>query len=178
MTAPILLVDDDESYRNRLKRALSERDFSVVDAANVTAAMAIAREQKLGGVVTDLRMPGISGLEFVRDLTAIVPGLPIVVLTGFGSIASALEAVRLGALDYLTKPADPDQLIAVLRTGRPLEINPRVTSPEVPSLDRVEWEHIQRVLTECQDNISHAAKLLGLDRRTLQRKLAKYPPGR
>jgi two-component system, response regulator RegA len=178
MNFALLLVDDDDSFRERLARALGARGARVVGAADATSALAALAAQEFGGIVTDLRMPDVDGLEFVRRLLALRPALPVVVLTGFGSISSALEAVRLGARDYLTKPADPDQLLAALRGERPWRENPKQVPPEVPSLDRVEWEHVQRVLADCGGNISQAARLLGLDRRTLQRKLAKYPPNR
>lgn len=133
----------------------------------------------LAGAIVDLRLPDGDGLTLVRELSAAQPGLPIVVLTGFGSIANALEAVRLGARDYLTKPADADQiLLAALRGERIVRDNPKEVPAETPSLDRVEWEHIQRVLADCGGNISQTARLLGLDRRTLQRKLGKFPPQR
>jgi two-component system response regulator RegA len=99
-----------------------------------------------------------------------------VVLTSFGSIATAMEAVRWGARDYLTKPADAEQILAALRGERLIQSNSKEVPPETPSLDRVEWEHIQRVLTDCDGNVSQAARWLGIDRRTLQRKLGKYPP--
>jgi two-component system response regulator RegA len=102
----------------------------------------------------------------------------LIVLTGFGSIATALEAVRLGATHYVTKPADADQVLAALRRNGLKDKNAKTVPTETPSLDRVEWEHIQRVLAETGGNISHAARLLGLDRRSLQRKLAKFPPSR
>ena len=178
MNPALLLVDDDDLFRERLARALVARGARVVGAADAASASAALAAEEFGGVVTDLRMPGVEGLGFVRELLALRPSLPVVVLTGFGSIASALEAVRLGARDYLTKPADPDQLLAALRGERPPRGNPKEVPPEVPSLDRVEWEHIERVLADCGGNISQTARLLGLDRRTLQRKLAKYPPCR
>jgi two-component system response regulator RegA len=126
--------------------------------------------------VVDLRLPGRSGLDVVRTLKALRPGVAIVVLTGYGSIATAIESLRLGAVHYLSKPLDVDQIVAAFGTG-PItnEIAP-VT--EVPSLARVEWEHIQRVLTDCGGNISRAARLLGLHRRSLQRKLGKFPTPR
>lgn len=178
MSLPILFVDDDDAFRNRMIRAISNRGLSVLGVPDGASALSAVRNGQFSGVIADLRMPGIPGLDLVRELLALKSDLPIVLLTGFGSIASAIEAVRLGARDYLTKPVDPDQLIAALRSEPANGEKRRSTPGEVPSLDRVEWEHIQRVLAECQDNISHAARLLGLDRRTLQRKLAKYPPRR
>lgn len=175
---PFLLVDDDETFRSRLARALAARGAATVIAPDPAAAVAAVREQLFAGVVTDLRMPGTGGLGLVRELLMLRPELPVVILTGFGSIATALEAVRLGARDYLTKPADPDLILAALRGERAPRPNPKDVPPEVPSLGRVEWEHIERVLAESGGNISQAARMLGLNRRTLQRKLGKYPPPR
>ena len=120
-------------------------------------------------------MPGRSGLEVVRDLVALDPHLEVVMLTGYGSIPTAVDAVKLGAVEYLQKPADADMILAAFDRG-PLEEASHDYEP--PSLARSEWEHIQRVLTDCGNNISKAARKLGLHRRTLQRKLGKYPPRR
>lgn len=176
--APLLLVDDDDAFRERLARALTARGIPVIVAPGLTQARAAWSGNRFSGAVFDLRLADGDGLTGVRELNAAQPGLPIVVLTGFGSIANALEAVRLGARDYLTKPADADQILASLRGERLVRENPKEVSGETPSLDRVEWEHIQRVLAECGGNISQTARVLGLDRRTLQRKLSKFPPTR
>jgi two-component system, response regulator RegA len=123
-------------------------------------------------------MPGGSGLDVIRELKAIDATTNIVVLTGYGSIATALEAVRLGAAHYLTKPADVDEILAAFeRTGTPAGDAVKVDRG-VASLARAEWEHIHRVLTDCGGNVSEAARLLGVHRRTLQRKLSKYPTAR
>ena len=119
-----------------------------------------------------------SGLDVVREVHELQPAARLIVLTGYGSIATALEAVRLGAADYVTKPADADQILAALRGRRAPHFDPGELSKTIPSLDRVEWEYIQRVLAETGGNISRSARLLGLDRRSLQRKLSKYPPQR
>lgn len=174
----LLIVEDDTAFSGRLKRALEARGWQVVTASTKAAAQSICHTHSPGAAIVDLRLPDGDGLQLVRDLHVDYPGLPIVVLTGFGSIATALEAVRLGARDYLTKPADADQILAALRGERVLQENTKLVPPETPSLDRVEWEHIQRVLAESDGNVSHAARLLGIDRRTLQRKLGKYPPSR
>ena len=122
--------------------------------------------------VVDLRMPGGSGLDLVSDLLEMEPEMEIVVLTGYGSIATALEATRRGAVDYLMKPADADQILGAFeKSGE----KPAVKGT-VPSLARVEWEHIQRILTDCGGNISQTARVLKIHRRSLQRKLSKYPP--
>jgi two-component system response regulator RegA len=120
-------------------------------------------------------MPGGDGLEVVRQLREIDPTTRVVVLTGYGSIATALEAVRLGATHYLTKPADVDELLAAFARGDAEEAPAARPQVVAATLARVEWEHIQRVLTDCGGNVSQAARQLGLHRRSLQRKLAKYP---
>jgi len=171
----ILVVDDDAIFRRRLARALSARGLAVRDSADAAAALAAARHESTELALVDLRLPDGSGLDLVRELAALDPTTRIVVLTGFGSIATALEALRRGAVDYLTKPADVDEILAAFdrheRASEPL----CEETHSVPSLARVEWEHIQRVLIECDGNVSRAARLLGLHRRSLQRKLAKAP---
>jgi two-component system, response regulator RegA len=172
----VLVVDDEEAFRGRLTRALAERGFDAVSAADAEDALRLAEQETPECAVVDLRMPGISGLELVRRLHALDPTTRIVMLTGFGSIATALEAVRSGAVHYLTKPADIDELVAAFdHDGRPAT---EARIDHVPTLDRVEWEHIDRVLQHCAGNITQAAELLGLHRRSLQRKLAKRPPPR
>ena len=174
----VLLVEDDVQFRDRLASALRRRHLTVLVAGNPAEAAVVARQAPFDGAVIDLRMPGGSGLDVVRELHALQPAARLVVLTGYGSIATAVEAVRCGAADYVMKPADADQILAALRGERSPERNPKEVPPETPTLDRVEWEHIQRVLADCDGNISQAARRLGLDRRSLQRKLAKYPPHR
>ena len=176
MSPPILLVDDDEPFRSRLARALIQRGVDCLTASDLDGAVATAMHVHLQGVILDLRMPGQSGLELIPTLLSRQPNLPIVVLTGYGSIPTALEAVRRGARDMLLKPADPDAILAALRGVRPQREPDQL--PEVPTLDRVEWEHIHRILAETGGNISRTAQLLGIDRRSLQRKLGKYPPSR
>ena len=167
----ILLIDDDSVFREALGRSLRRRGHEVTGAES-PEAVARCRHFQPEAILLDLKMPGESGLVLLPQLAETVPGARIVMLTGYGSIASALEAVRTGAHDYLTKPADADQIEAAL-SGRT-----RNAGIAVPSLDRVEWEHLQRTLADCENNISRAARLLGIDRRSLQRKLAKYPPPR
>jgi two-component system response regulator RegA len=178
----ILLVDDDERFRSRMARAFEDRGYEVQTADGYDGATAIASDESTEYAVVDLRMPGESGLEVVRELHRIDPSTKIVVLTGYGSIATALEAVRLGATHYLTKPADVDEVIASFERGAaPAEAHLRTgetETPQTPSLARVEWEHIQRVLTDCDGNITKAAERLGIHRRSLQRKLAKFPAPR
>jgi two-component system response regulator RegA len=129
-------------------------------------------------VLLDLRMPGESGLEAIPRLRGLLPRARIVVLTGFGSIATAVEAVRRGATDYLTKPVDTDHIIEAFSRDPSAPRPAQVGSAAPPSLDRVEWEHIQRVLAECGGNVSRAARALGMHRRSLQRKLGRHAPRR
>jgi two-component system response regulator RegA len=172
----ILLVDDDERFRSRMARAFEERGYEAQQADGYDAAIAIAESESTEYAVVDLRMPGKGGLEVVRELHRIDPATKIVVLTGYGSIATALEAVRLGATHYLTKPADVDEVIASFgRSDVEAAAEPPAAQSETPSLARVEWEHIQRVLTDCGGNITKAAEKLGIHRRSLQRKLSKFP---
>lgn len=171
-----LVVDDDEIFRTRLMRALASRGFEPIGAGSAEEGLLLARRHRPPRAVVDLKMSGKSGLELVTDLAAIDPDIDIVVLTGYGSIATAVEAVRRGAIDYLTKPADTDQILARFDGGEPSAATQQVVQEATPSLARVEWEHIQRILEDCDGNISQAARKLGIHRRSLQRKLAKYPP--
>ncbi|MGE0706937.1 MAG: response regulator transcription factor [Planctomycetota bacterium] len=174
---PILVVDDDEAFRNRLVRAFCDRGHQAVAAGDAAAALEAARAHRPGRAVIDLRMPDKSGLEVLKELVEALPELECLVLTGYGSIATATEAIRLGAVDYLTKPADADQILAAFERQR--EDVPAPPPPtEAPSLERVEWEHIQRVLADTGGNVSQAARVLGIHRRSLQRKLARRPPHR
>jgi two-component system response regulator RegA len=169
-----LVVDDDDIFRNRLCRAFTARGWEAAGAADGPSALELSAQLSPDLVVVDLRLPGMGGLEIVQALRSLDETTCIIMLTGYGSIATALSATKLGANHYLSKPADADQILAAW-----LKINEGSSDPpehSVPSLARVEWEHIQRVLTDCGGNVSHAAKLLGLHRRSLQRKLAKYPP--
>lgn len=169
----VLVVDDDAPLRDRLARAFADRGLEVLEAADHDEAIEVARTRSIDRAVVDLRMPGIGGLGVVEGLRALRPEMLIVVVTGYGSIATAVEAMRLGAHDYLTKPANADQILAAF------DADPNAESPEptyeVPSLAKLEREHIERVLQECNGNISKAARTLGMHRRTLQYKLAKFP---
>ncbi|HTY79967.1 MAG TPA: response regulator [Candidatus Bathyarchaeia archaeon] len=175
MTA-ILVVDDDEVFRSRVLRALGARGFTALGAADHAAALEVARSGAADRALVDLRLPGRSGLEVVRDLRRLRPQMSIVVLTGYSSIPTAIESLRLGAMNYLSKPVDVDQMLAAFDHA-PANAQASPT-PDVPSLARMEWEYIQRVLAECGGNVSQAARVLGLHRRSLQRKLTKYPPAR
>jgi two-component system response regulator RegA len=168
----LLIVDDDAPFRERLVRAMRDRGFDASGAADGGAALALASADSPELALVDLRLPDVSGLEVVRALRAIDPSTIIVVLTGYGSIATAVESVKLGAASYLTKPADANQIVAAF-DGVPLS-----EDAEVPSLARVEWEHIQRVLADAGGNVSQAARQLGIHRRSLQRKLSKNPVSR
>lgn len=174
----MLVVDDDDVFRTRLAQALRDRGYDVREAPTCDAAIAHARAESPELVLVDLRLPDGSGLEVVRALVALDPLTRIVVLTSYGSIATALDAVKLGAVHYLTKPADVDDILAAFNRAE----GPPVTLARVPddplSLARVEWEHLSRVLADCGGNISEAARRLGMHRRSLQRKLSKYPPRR
>lgn len=173
----ILLADDSQLFRERLARAFRERGFHVQTAGNYDEAMTVAREQPPRLAVVDLRMPGKSGLELVRDLIALSADTRVLVLSGFGSIATAVDAVKLGAVNFLPKPADADDILAAFErsdVSLPEEVSPDVA--DVPSLARAEWEHIHRILADCEGNISEAARRLGIHRRSLQRKLRKRAP--
>ncbi len=172
-----IVVDDNDAFRSRLCRALADRGWSVEGAANGAAALVWAKQLSPDLAIVDLRLPGMGGLEIVRELRQMDDSTTIIVLTGYGSIPTALTATRLGADHYMSKPADAEEILAAyakLEAGS----EPGMTTDEtnVPSLARVEWEHIQRVLEGVEGNISQAARLLGLHRRSLQRKLLKEPP--
>ena len=169
----ILVVEDDDAFRAILVQALAARGYEVRGVADAGAALNAARQESPEMAVVDLRLGTESGLDVVRELKAIDSSTAIVVLTGYGSIATALESIRLGALHYLTKPTDPDRILAAFERGH--AARPRDLPIDTPSLARVEWEHLQRVLTDCGGNISEAARELGMHRKSLQRKLAKRP---
>ncbi|MFO0688310.1 MAG: response regulator [Myxococcota bacterium] len=173
----ILVVDDDDAWRTRLVRALRDRGFEVEGAASVAEAKTTLRRFRPARAVLDLRLGDGSGIDLMKALLAIDPTLACLVLTGYGSIATAVEAVRQGAIDYLTKPVDADEILLAF-DARARGSAPATPSVQVPSLHRVEWEHIQRVLADCGGNVSEAARQLGMHRRTLQRKLATRPPGK
>lgn len=175
----MLLVDDDEIFRERLARALRERGFEVRTAESVDQAVQLAEGDSPEYAVVDLRMPGKGGMELLRELKRVDAGTRTVVLTGYGSIATAVEAVRLGAVNFIPKPADADDVVAAFEKyerGDPAD-GPILTSTyRAPTLARMEWEHIQRVLSDCGGNISESARRLGIHRRSLQRKLQRHAP--
>ena len=172
----IMLVDDEEHFRERLARAFTNRGYTVFQAADVDEALAEIRAHSPDWALVDLKMPGKSGLDLIREAKRILPQLKIVVLTGYGSIATATDAVKLGAHYYLPKPADVDEILHAFGKDSDVQDTPEPADFAAPSLARAEWEHIQRVLNDCDNNITAAAHKLGIHRRTLQRKLYKYAP--
>lgn len=169
----LLLVDDDETYCSVLGDALAKRGYEVHVACNLATALELAREHEPEFAVVDLRIDTESGLVLVKQLAALDENTRIVMLTGFASVATAVEAIKLGAVHYLTKPATADEVVAALQRT---EGDASVTPAEQPlSIKRLEWEHLQKVLAEHSGNISAAARALKMHRRTLQRKLAKHP---
>ncbi|MDI3489900.1 MAG: two-component system, response regulator RegA [Thauera sp.] len=174
--APTLLVVDDDSAFNRvLVRALAQRGFDTYGATDSEGALELAQDHSPEFIVLDLNIGGESGLKLIRPLLEASPGARILVLTGYASIATAVDAVKLGAIQYLAKPAEVDAIIKALR-AEDVVIDDR--APDAPlSVDRLEWEHIQRVLAEHEGNISATARALQMHRRTLQRKLARPPSG-
>jgi two-component system, response regulator RegA len=169
-------VDDDERFARRLARAFEDRGFRVRTAHSHAEALALTAQVPAAWAVVDLRLPDQTGLELIRDLVAACPGVRVVMLTGYGSIATAVDAGRLGAVNYLAKPADADAVLAAFSRGEPAAASPQDVEYRPLSLARAEWEHINRVLTDCDGNVSEAARRLGLHRRTLQRKLQTFPP--
>lgn len=171
--ASLLLVDDDATFRQVLGSALEKRGFAVSSAEDVETASALAVANPPEYAVIDLKMPGPSGLVLVQRLKELDAETRIVMLTGYASIATAVEAIKLGATHYLAKPADADDIVAALMRS---EGDPHLPVSGNPlSVDRLEWEHIQKVLNEHDGNISATARALKMHRRTLQRKLAKRP---
>ena len=171
---PLLLIDDDEVFTRVLARAMSQRGFVVNVAHDAATALAAARTSAPRYAVVDLKLGADSGLALIPRLLEVAPDMRILLLTGYASIASAVEAIKRGAHDYLAKPVDADAVVRAL-TEEDSEEDAALAPDAPPPLKRLEWEHIQRMLTECEGNISEAARRLGLHRRTLQRKLAKKP---
>ncbi|MDO8812089.1 MAG: response regulator transcription factor [Gallionella sp.] len=168
--ASLLLVDDDITFCSVLSIALKKRGFAVTVAHSVEQALPLAHENPPEYAVVDLKMGGVSGLTLVHAMHELDPATRIVVLTGYVSISTAVEAVKLGATQYLSKPANADEIVAAFG---------HVANPDAPfnaqilTVDQMEWEHIQRVLKEHQGNVSASARALNMHRRTLQRKLVK-----
>ena len=169
----LLIVDDDAPFRLRLARAMEKRGFAVIDAETIEEGMRMAREHTPAHAVVDLKLADGSGLDIVSALREARPDARVIMLTGYGNIATAVAAVKAGAIDYLPKPADADIVAAALLDhGEALP-----PPPENPmSADRVRWEHIQRVFEQCGRNVSETARRLKMHRRTLQRILNKHAP--
>jgi two-component system response regulator RegA len=170
----LLLVDDDPVHCGALERAFERRGYAVKSASSVPQALALLGNWSAAYAVLDLRLPGSSGLTLIPRLRVANPRVRIVMMSGFGSIATAVEAIKLGAVHYLTKPVDVDM---IERAFNRLQGDENIL-PGLPlSVNRLEWEHIQRALSECGGNISATARVLRMHRRTLQRKLGKHPAG-
>jgi two-component system, response regulator RegA len=173
----IMLVDDSLVLRDRLVEAFQERGLKVSVAGSCEEAVQVFRSKPTDLAVIDLRMPGRNGLTLIPDLKRINPEVKIVILSGFGSIATAIDAIRLGATNFIPKPADADDiLMAFARGDSSVELQEEPMGIPVPTLAQAEWEHIHRVLADCSNNISEAARRLGIHRRSLQRKLRKRAP--
>jgi two-component system response regulator RegA len=171
----VVVVDDDQVFRERLCRAFRDRGCEAYEACAPAQIIDLAHNVSPDLLLLDLKMPGLSGLDLIQDIKKLDATIAVMILTGYGSIATAMQALKLGADHYLSKPADAEQILAAYANLN-LSSTEKQTPTAVPSLARVEWEHIQRVLSDCDGNISQAAKLLGIHRRSLQRKLSKYPP--
>ena len=173
--APLyLLVDDDLTFLGVLERSLQRRGLATLVAGNSAEALRCALQHPVTHAVLDLKIDRESGLHLIEALHALRPGMAIVMLTAWASVATAVEAIKLGATHYLGKPASVDEILAAFGSARG---NTDVPLPAAPaSVDRVGWEHIQKVLSDHDGNISAAARAMGMHRRTLQRKLMKRPP--
>lgn len=173
MDASLLIVDDDKPFLTRLARAMESRGYQVRTAASVAEGLAAIALAPPAFAVIDMRLGDGNGLDVISELKRRRPEARGVILTGYGNIATAVTAVKLGAFDYLAKPADADDVDAALKGGM-------VGKPELPdhpmSADRVRWEHIQRIYESCERNVSETARQLNMHRRTLQRILAKRAP--
>lgn len=172
-TTGFLIVDDDPTLAGMLERVLQRRGFSTVSASDATQALQLTNSAVFERAIVDLKLGSDSGLQLIRELKLRQPEMAIVMLTGYSSISTAVEAVKLGAVNYLCKPADADEILAAFgeQTQQP-STEPAYTPI---SIDRLEWEHIQKILQENNGNISATARALGMHRRTLQRKLHKRP---
>jgi two-component system response regulator RegA len=169
----LLMLDDDGPFRNRMARALTHRGFEVTAIETVAQARAAARDNPPAFAVLDMRLEDGNGLDVVSELQATRPDCKIIMLTGYGNLATAVAAIKAGAVDYLAKPADADDVCKALLAAP----GDKPAPPENPmSADRVRWEHIQRVYELCGKNVSETARRLNMHRRTLQRILAKRAP--
>jgi two-component system response regulator RegA len=170
---PLLLVDDDAPFRGRLATLLSRRGFAVTAVGSIAEARMEAARLKPSHAVVDMRLEDGNGLDLVAEMRAMNADVRIVMLTGYGNLATAVAAVKAGAVDYLAKPADPEDIVRALASDG--SVRPEAP-PEPMSADRVRWEHIQRVYELCDRNVSETARRLKMHRRTLQRILAKRSP--
>ena len=169
----ILVVDDDKTFTKVLAKALTDRGFNTLVAHAADETREIIATSDIDRIILDLNIGNDSGLSMLPDLVKECADSKIVILTGYSSIATAVEAIKLGATNYLCKPADTDEILAAFSD---VEGNPDIGTPDQPpSIDRIQWEHIQKVLREHDGNISATARTLGMHRRTLQRKLKKRP---
>jgi len=168
-----LIVDDDPTLAGMLERVLQRRGFSTISASSSAQALHLASNTVFAKAIVDLKLGSDSGLQLIRELKLHHPEIAIVMLTGYSSISTAVEAVKLGAVNYLCKPADADEILAAFGEQKQ---QPSAETAYTPiSIDRLEWEHIQKILQENNGNISATARALGMHRRTLQRKLHKRP---
>ena len=171
----ILVVDDDDNLRTRMARAFENRGFRAMTASCYSDVESVLREERPNRAVIDLKMPGPSGLDVLKHLMERSPETKAVILTGYGSITNAVDAIKIGAVNYVTKPANVDEILAAFKKpGEDPDPNSEDLHPQ--SLAEAEWDHIQRVLNDCDGNISEAARQLDIPRRTLQRKLKKLAP--
>ena len=169
----LLIVDDDDPFRNRLSKAMENKGFFVTSASSVAEANQKVKASPPTFAIIDLRLNDGSGLDVVKEIHKVKADSRIIVLTGYGNIPTAVAAVKSGAIDYLAKPADAEDLEAALLADK----DKKATPPENPmSADRVKWEHIQRVFELCERNVSETARRLNMHRRTLQRILSKRSP--
>ena len=173
MNKSLLVVDDDLPFRERLSRSMEKKGFEVDSADSFASAVEIIEKQNYDYAIVDMRLTDGSGLELIKKLQIISPGTKSLLLTGYGNIATAVAAIKSGAIDYLPKPAEVDQIYDALTNSK--EVLP--PPPENPmTADRIRWEHIQRVFVQCNRNVSETARRLRMHRRTLQRILNKHAP--
>mgnify|MGYP001552071622 FL=1 len=171
----ILVIDDDEAFCRTLSRSLGRHTLQAFVAHDAEEALASAKEHQPHKVVLDLRLGDDSGIQLIQPLLKAVPGLQIVVLTGFASLTTAVQAIKLGAVNYLAKPVNVQSILKAFEEEPPEESGEESADFSPTPLKQLEWEHIQRVLEENDGNISSTARQLGMHRRTLQRKLQKRP---
>ncbi len=173
MNKSLLVVDDDLPFRERLSRSMQKKGFEVDSADSFVSAVKIIEKQNYDYAIVDMRLTDGSGLELIKKMQIKSPGTKSLLLTGYGNIATAVAAIKSGAIDYLPKPAEVDQIYDALTNSK--EILP--PPPENPmTADRIRWEHIQRVFVQCNRNVSETARRLRMHRRTLQRILNKHAP--